>query len=265
MYFADAWPENKRKLLDDPSAESLEMPDVENHPVFEDLLRQMDIIEREWGRIEGELNYQGVLNTAFRLRGEQIFVDMSEAPNRAHRVLSVVCETMIRLADAVYARQARGGVRKDYFVTSNCVVNMISEAHYRQFIMPYDRRLSEHYPHFGIHNCGWKVDAYAAAYSELGPLGYLDFGIQSDLDLIKRLFPGSTLAVILNPDDLLGRSRSQIEAILHRLRDRLGSCRIIVGSLDGRTDSGEILSFFHAAAAVWRTPVEQLVPQPHCG
>ena len=104
---------------------------------------------------------------------------MVTAPERAHHVLDVVCETTMRFADAVYARQARSGVTKDYFVTSNCVVNMISEEHYRQFVMPYDRRLSAHYANFGVHNCGWKVDAYAKAYSEIRELGYLDFGIQS--------------------------------------------------------------------------------------
>jgi hypothetical protein len=265
VYSSEAWPENGRKLLDDASAEALEAPDVQAHPVYEDLMRQMELIEREWGKVEGELNYQGVLNTAFRLRGEQIFVDMSVAPRRAHRVLAAVCETMIRLADAVYARQAASGVGRDYFVTSNCVVNMISEAHYRQFIQPYDRKLSEHYPHFGIHNCGWKVDTYAAAYAEINPLGYLDFGIQSDLPLIKHLFPEATLTVILNPDDVLGRGPGEIESTLRHLRETLGRCRIIVGSLDGRTASSEIVSFFDTAAAVWRTSPEQLVPQPHFG
>ena len=51
-----------------------------------------------------------MLNTAFRLRGEQIFTDMVAAPERAHHVLDVVCRTTMRFADAVYARQARSGV-----------------------------------------------------------------------------------------------------------------------------------------------------------
>ena len=66
------------------------LPDIESHPLFIDIMRQADIIEREWGPVEGELNYQGVLNTAFRLRGESIFTDMVAAPDRARRVLEVV-------------------------------------------------------------------------------------------------------------------------------------------------------------------------------
>ena len=264
-YARDAWPENRRSLLDDAAADALQAPDFASGPLFADLMRQMDEIEREWGAVDGELNYQGVLNTAFRLRGEAIFMDMAAAPERARHVLDVVCDTTMRFADAVYARQARTGVVKDYFVTSNCVVNMISEAHYREFVMPFDRRLSGHYPQFGIHNCGWKVDAYAKAYSEIRPLGYLDFGIQSDLESLRRLFPRTTLTAILNPDDVIGRGREEVRRTLESLRATLGVCRIIIGSLDGRTRSEEVTSFFDAASAVWRVPVESLVPRPHFG
>jgi Uroporphyrinogen decarboxylase (URO-D) len=265
VYSGAAWPENRRVLLDDAAAEALEAPDLESGPIFADLMGQMDEIQREWGGIDGELNYQGVLNTAFRLRGEQIFTDMACAPERAHHVLRVVCETTMRFADAVYARQARSGVVKDYFVTSNCVVNMISEDHYREFVMPYDRMLSNHYPSFGVHNCGWKVDAYAKAYAEIRPLGYLDFGIQSDLDALKRLFPKTVLSVILNPDDVIGRSPAYVRHTLERLRGSLGACRIILGSLDGRTPSSEVSAFFDSTAEVWGVPLQSLVPRPHFG
>ena len=175
MYSRGGWPENNRHLLDDDAADSLQVPAFESGKFFQDLMKQMDAIQGEWGAIDGELNYQGVLNTAFRLRGEQIFTDMVTAPERAHHVLDVVCRTTMRFADAVYARQAASGVVKDYFVTSNCVVNMISEEHYRIFVMPYDKKLSAHYAHFGVHNCGWKVDSYAKAYSEIRVAGLPGF------------------------------------------------------------------------------------------
>ena len=265
MYSREGWPENRRRLVDDAAADSLQMPDFQSSPFFSGLMRQMDEIEKKWGAIEGELNYQGVLNTAFRLRGEQIFTDMVAAPERAHHVLDIVCRTTMLFADAVYARQARSGVRKDYFVTSNCVVNMISEPHYREFVMPYDRKLSKHYAHFGVHNCGWKVDAYARAYSEIRALGYLDFGIQSNLDSLKKLFPDTILTVILNPDDVIYRPPSDVRGTLEKLRDSLGRCRIVLGSLDGRTTSSVVEGFFRAAAEVWGVQAEQLVPRAHFG
>jgi hypothetical protein len=265
IYSAAAWPENARILLDDAAADSLEPVDAASTPLFEDLARQMDEIEREWGRVDGELNYQGVLNTAFRLRGEKIFLDMLSAPERAHRVLDAVCRTTIGFADAVYERQARSGVVKDYFVTSNCVVNMISEQHYRRFVMPYDRMLAGHFACFGVHNCGWTVDAYARAYSEIGPLGYLDFGIASDLASLRTLFPHTVLTVILNPEDVIGRPQADVRRSLEKLRDKLGTCRILLGSLDAGTPSAEVSAFFDSTASAWGVPVESLVPGAHFG
>lgn len=259
------WPENHKAPLSDEQSSALQVPVLEEHPAVQDVLRQIEQIEREWGTADGELNYQGVLNTAFRLRGEQIFVDMVQDPPRAHRVLEVVCDTMIALAQIVYARQARAGLRKDYFVTSNCVVNMISEEHYRQFVLPYDRKLARRFPLFGVHNCGWNVDAYAAAYAELGTLEYLDFGIQSDLDRLRRLFPNATLTPILNPEDVIGRSPEQVRATLRRLKGSLGDCRIILGTLDSGTRAEEVLAFFREASALWRVPLPELAPRFHCG
>jgi hypothetical protein len=243
----------------------LRVPDLENHPLVADLLRQIELLEREWGEVDGELDYQGVLNTAFRLRGEQLFVDLVQEPRRAHHVLGVVCDTMIALARLVYGRQARCGVHKDYFVTSNCVVNMISGEHYRRFVMPLDRRLAAGFALFGVHNCGWNVDAYADAYAGLGRLDYLDFGTASDLGRLRALFPGATLTPILNPEEVIGRSRAEVRSLLRRLQESLGECRIILGSLDSRTRAEEVRAFFQEAAAVWRLPVEELVPKPHCG
>jgi hypothetical protein len=251
--------------LGDAAAAALRLPDLPGHPLVADLLRQIDLIEREWGEVDGELNFQGVLNTAFRLRGEQLFVDLVQEPERAHHVLGAVCDTMIALARLVYDRQAKTGVRKDYFVTSNCVVNMISEEHYRRFVMPYDRKLAGSFSLFGVHNCGWNVDAYAAAYAGLGALEYLDFGIASDCSRLRALFPATTLTPILNPEEVIGRGPQEVRDILRRLRESLGDCRIILGSLDSRTRPEEVNSFFREAAALWELPPEELVPQPHCG
>jgi hypothetical protein len=259
------WPENTGKPIDDHAADAIEVPDFYNDPVFIKIMEQMDFIGKEWGEVDGELNYQGVLNTAYRIRGEKIFTDMLLFPERAHRVLSVVCETMIQVADAVYAQQKMTGVYKDYFVTSNCVVNMISGESYREYILPYDRKISEHFQNFGVHNCGWNVDAYAQSYTEIGSLGYLDFGIDSDLARIKDLFPETILTVILNPDDIIGKDNNELRELLIRLYETLGKCRILAGSLDNSTPSSVVTSLFDITADVWGLPINALVPHPHCG
>ena len=125
--------------------------------------------------------------------------------------------------------------------------------------------LSDHWPHFGIHNCGWTVDAYAEPYAEIREIEYLDFGIRSDLARLRALFPRAVLTLILNPDDVLGKSPADLRAMLERVAAALGSCRIIVGSLDTRTPPQTVEGFFDAVAEVWNCPVPQLVPRAHFG
>lgn len=260
QYHAETWPNHRPRPLTDTEAASLMVPDFRRAPVFEDLLRQMDLIARTWGPITGELNFQGVLNTAFRLRGEELFVDMALAPARAHRVLNVVFETMLAVIDAVYARQAQSGVVRDFFVTANCVVNMISPEQYREFVMPYDRRLAAHFPLFGIHNCAWRVDPYAAAYAEVHELSYLDFGFNSDFALLKRLFPRTALCAMYSPVALANDCEATMRAELQRLHDALGRCKIIVGDIEADTPPERLLAFYRIAADVWGLPIEALVP-----
>ena len=259
-YHADAWPDQRCRFLTDQEVDALEGPDFRRAPVFENLIRQMDRIAEKWGAITGALNYQGVLNTAFRLRGQDLFVDMALAPARAHQLLAVVCETMLGVIDAVYSRQTRSGVVRDFFVTANCVVNMISPEHYREFVMPYDRKLAAHFPLFGIHNCAWRVDPYAAAYAELRELSYLDFGFNSDFALLKRLFPRTTLSAMYSPVALAHDSEATVRAELQRLHDAVGRCRIIVADIEAGTPQERLLAFFRIAADVWGTPVNALVP-----
>ncbi|MBI3986909.1 MAG: hypothetical protein HY343_08325 [Lentisphaerae bacterium] len=298
LFFPDNWPANHGATLTDGQVDRLEVPDFRASAVFQDLERQCELIRKEWGRIPGELNYQGVLNTAFRLRGEELFVDMLTAPERAHRLLNVVGETMLRVIDAVYAIQAASGVTHDFFVTANCVVNMISEKQYREFVMPQDRKLSAHFPHFGIHNCAWRVDDYARAYSEIRThgkdghdgawpsnnqekrlsstlegrassrpsgvlheaLGYLDFGLESDLKRLRSLFPNTTLSVMVTPFELAGKPLETLRRDLVRVREELGACRIVLADIEAGTPPERLVAFFRLASEVWQTPVEALLP-----
>lgn len=261
LYYSDNWPVNPPRSLSADEVENLEAPSFQTTPVFEDLMRQMEIIEKEWGSVPGELNYQGVLNTAFRLRGEEIFVDMVERPAPAHHLLNVVCDTMIRVIDAVHTRQRQSGVNKNAFVTANCVVNMISSEMYREYVMPYDKRLSDHFELFGIHNCAWRVDPYAQAYSEIRALGYLDFGLDSDLAMLKRAFPCTTLSAMYSPVDLARKSVEDIRADLARLYDSIGRCKIIVADIEAGTPNQRIRDFYRLVSNIWNIPPEALVPQ----
>lgn len=261
LFRKNDWPDNRGRALSDEEVEELVMPDFASHPVFRDIIRQIGVNRKRWGRDEGVLNYQGVLNTAFRLRGENVFLDMIDAPKRAHRLLSTVCDTTMAVVDAVYAEQKKGGVSRNYFVTSNCVVNMISGEQYEHFVLPYDNLLSEHYELFGIHNCGWSVDEYVDAYRKIPNMGYLDFGIESDFKRIKKTFgEGTTLCPIFNPSDFSNRSDGEIVGILESIHRDIGDCQIILGGLDDTVHVQTVVDFFEHVANIWNVPKETLPP-----
>ncbi|MCP4376599.1 MAG: hypothetical protein GY794_10560, partial [bacterium] len=79
-YAPDRWPALAPKHLSVQKIESLRADSMLEAPVVAELFRQMDIIEQEWGMIHGYMSWQGVLNNAFNIRGQEIFVDMVERP-----------------------------------------------------------------------------------------------------------------------------------------------------------------------------------------
>ena len=244
-----------------PDGEIGPVLDVEAAPVMKDILRQMAEIGRRGEKPDGVLNLQGVLNTAFRIRGQDIFVDMLEDPDKARRILGIVCDAMIATADAVYSRQRPLGLERNHFVTSNCTVNMLSRALYREFILPFDIALSRHYEYFGIHNCGWSVAEYVEAYGEIGDLAYLDFGIASDFAKIREVFPGpTTLAPIFNPTDFKSLGEGGIRRALEGLKDEIGPCQIILGGFGAEFDAERIIWFYRAVSEIWGVPTASLIP-----
>jgi hypothetical protein len=256
-YYRDNWPAAQHAFLTDAQAARLEPPLLENAPVFVQILEQMDVIERAFGRIEGYLNWQGVLNTAFRLRGAAIFTDVLMNPGLARHVFEIVTETMIatvcrRLTNCgmkrVYARQQQSGVVVRHATVSNCVVNMVSPDLYREFLFPCDQKIAEAFDAFGVHNCAWNVDPYVEDYARLPKLGYIDMGLNSDLERARRLCPDARRAVMYSPKDLATRSLEQIETDMVRIRRELGPCDIVMADIDPEIPDARVLAFAELAA-----------------
>jgi hypothetical protein len=226
LYFPDKWPAAHGVPLSDEEAVRLNPPDLNANPFFQGILEQMERIEKLTGTIRGFLNWQGVLNTAFRLRGQQIFIDMIEDPGLASHVFECVAQTMIEGMRLVYQRQGRSGSSHNFASISNCVVNMISPALYRERLLPFDSRVGSAFPVFGIHNCAWKVDPYLEAYREIPRLAYLDMGLESDLPRIRKMFPEARRNVLITSMYLGSRSDAEIREDFERIARDLAPCDV---------------------------------------
>jgi len=249
-YYADNWPAALPHYLNDDEIRKLKVPELSSTPVFSELMSQMDAVERLSGEIHGYVNWQGVLNNALRIRGPEILADLMTDPSLAHHVFEVVTETMIAGMKAVYERQRRSGVVVRHATLSNCTVNLVSGDAYKEHLLPYDRRISDAFEHFGIHNCAWNVDPYIESYAGIRRLGYVDMGIESDLARAKELCPEARRAVMYTPKDLATKTAGELETDLRRIHRELGPCDVVMADIDHEISDARVLEFARLAETV---------------
>ncbi len=237
----DRWPTCEPAYLSDEQADRLEPPDLDRNEFFARLMEQLDRIAESEGRIEGYINWQGVLNNAHRLRGERLFTDLHDAPGRCRRLFACVADTMLEAARRVFARQRRSGVERSFFTVSNCLINMVSPRQYAELLLPEDRRIAGRFAAIGIHNCAWNATPYLEAYAEVPKVGYLDMGVGSDLQRARARFPAARRALMYTPMDLARKPLSEVHADLLRVAADYGPCDIVLADIDAGVPDARVL------------------------
>jgi len=235
VYSPDGWPDCERRYLGDEEVDRLEPPDLDGNPFFRDLMAQVEWIAASEGRIEGFINWQGCLNNAHRLRGEALLRDMIDAPDRCRRLFECVCETMIEGARRLHVRQRESGVEVGFFTVSNCLVNLVSPRHYREFLLPCDQRIAKAFACIGIHNCAWNANPYMDDYAAVPFLGYIDMGLDSDLGRARRTFPRARRAIMYTPMDLANKPEDEIRADLDRIAAEYAPGDVVFPDIDSGT------------------------------
>jgi len=241
VYAPDNWPATEHRYLSDEQADRLNPPDLDRSPVFAELMEQVDWIERENGAVEGFVNWQGVLNNAFRLRGEKIFADMALEPQRALHVFECVAATMEQGVRRLYARQRARGVAYEHFTVSNCLVNMVSPAAYENLLLGFDVCFATAYGLIGVHNCAWDATPYLGAYSRIPNAGYIDMGLESDLKQARKLFPQARRAIMYKPTDLARKSVAELRADLERAARDYGPCDVVFADIEADVPDRRVL------------------------
>ncbi|MFA6507401.1 MAG: hypothetical protein WCT14_14980, partial [Treponemataceae bacterium] len=196
------------------------------------LFAQMDEIRKRWGPIHGYLNYQGILNIALKLRGNDLFTDLFDDPEFAKALFDHVAYTIGSLSKTVQARQRESGFNIDLLSMSNCVMSMVSPDQYEEFVLPLDKRLSVEYPRFGVHTCNWIIDPYVDKLRKIKRMDYIDTGLGSDLTRVKALFPDTRRAVLYTPGDAESKSLSEIAADLGRIAREYAPCDIVLADVE---------------------------------
>lgn len=240
-YSPDKWPVAAGEHLTDEKAAALAVPDVVNHPCFHAIIRQVEAARKLTGEARGFLNWQGVLNTAFKLRGEQIFIDLIADPALANHILQTVAETMIRGVKALYKVQKELGTEYDFGSVANCTVNMISGEHYRDFVLPHDLSIRRAFGAFAVHNCAWNATPYLEHQSSIPGLGYIDMGIETDLARARRLVPDARRNLLYRSADLKRKSREALRTDFERIAREFAPCDVGLPDIEADVPDEKII------------------------
>jgi hypothetical protein len=240
IYSENNWPNCAHQPLSDAEMKALVPPDLDCNPFFQNLVKQLDWIQKDQGKVIGFINWQGVLNNAQRLRGEQLFIDMFIDPEAVLHLMDCVCTTMIDAIKWLHKLQKLGNVEYQFFTVSNCLVNMISPEQYEEFVLPFDMKIAQEFDLLGIHNCAWNADPYVEHYAKISNLGYIDMGIHSNLAKSKELFPDARRAIMYTPMDLNSKPIDQIKEDMDRISRLYAPCDIVIADIEEGTPDEKV-------------------------
>lgn len=210
--------------------EALQKPDFHTTWPMNVLIEQMDALEAKWGYLVGDMNTDGLLNAAYHLYGQQLFIDFYTAPERVRRLLAIIGELIVDVA--LYLRERTGAcsiavnrmverVDPALFFHANCSVQMISPKSYREFHLEVEQKMAARIQPYGIHHCGDNLHKVAPIYAEL-PLTMVDVGWGSDVTAVQQSLPHTFLNLRLNPVRMLQATPQEIAADTENLLQAAG-------------------------------------------
>ncbi|RPI20933.1 MAG: hypothetical protein EHM61_25960 [Acidobacteria bacterium] len=229
----------------------LRVPDLESTWPMKQLLEHSQELSREFGYVLGDLNTDGVLNTALCLRGQQLFLDLYDDPDLACHLFSVVAETIAQLAERIRSVTGSSSISVNrsivnvdprIFVHANCSLQMISPHLYEKYLLPYEKLLAGRLTPYGVHHCGSNFEAFADYYRQLNGV-FFDVGWGSDIAAARAALPDAFLNLRLSPMRMLSEKPDAIREDVRRMikasgaPDRTGVCCI---NMDYGTPDGNV-------------------------
>jgi hypothetical protein len=245
---------------------ALRPPRLENTWPMNQLMAQMDELQKEFGYVVGDFNTGGILNTSLELRGQALFTDLLEDEELVRHLFTLVAGTQTLVAEYVRSRTGTNSVATNRSIlnvdprislTSNCTVQMVSPATYERTIFPFECAMSERLRPYGIHHCGNNLQMFAKLYAKAGVV-FCDVGCGSDVARCCRLLPDAFLNLRMDPVRMLqetaetiGNDTQKLLAAAARAR-KVGLCCI---NMDHGTPDENVFAMFQSARS-WRLPAE---------
>ncbi len=194
-------------------------------PAYKKLESLAEGLRTRHGGLVGDLNWGGVLNVALDLRGQALFCDFLDQPEKVRQFLSgiatVIKQLAMSLADltgttSISVNRLVRHFTEPVFLHSECSHTMISVRDYERFLMPFDVAWSGRRP-FGIHYCGSDPHRYAETFARLPHLDFLDVGWGGNVAELRRHLPNTFLNIRYSPVEIVRQSPEEIRATIRRL------------------------------------------------
>ena len=220
VYQPDNSPQVVCRNLSAEDLDEVRVPEMDSDPVWARTQRQIDGLLKDYGRVETYINLQGIQNIALDLMGQELYIAYYTDPDEMNDLLRKITDLSVEIGRRFYAlsRDISGGVTgivrqvmPENYLTSNCSVEMVSNACYEEFLLPHDRRLAETFPCFGIHHCGPNMETVIDGYLRVPNLRFLEIGAGSDLEAVAKAVGDRDIRCCIRYSPVALKSDSQEE------------------------------------------------------
>ena len=255
IFTPDAAPQPKPIHLTMAQIEELQKPDFSQMWPMKQIIADMDVLEAQYGYVVGDLNTDGLLNAAYHLYGQQLFLDFYQAPQRVGRLLDIIAELIVDVALTIRERTGSSSISVNrmvdhvdpaLFLHANCSVQMISPDSYHEIQFPVEQKMAERIQPFGIHHCGSNLHRIAHVYAKL-PAIFYDVGWGSDVAQCREKLPDAFLNLRLNPVRMLQCTPREIAEDTEKLlmaAGPLGQVGMCCINMDDGTPDDNIFAMF---------------------
>jgi hypothetical protein len=192
-------------------------------------------------------NLGSVINTAFSLQGQQLFLDYAANPETVGRLYGNITRLMLLCLDRF--PKVDGWPLTDIFL-GNCTVSMISPRQYAALNEAEDRRLMEYARSVGarfmIHQDS-DVNPHLEDYARFEHASGFDFGQDTDFEKLSRLCPKVGVNCILFPSWVKSHPLPEIREELRRLMQlgkRFPAFSFTLLEVDTMLDGEQIFAFY---------------------
>lgn len=259
IYEKDNSPQVICRNLDEDTIEQVEVPNLDESPVWQRTEKQIDYLLEHYGYVEPCVNLMGIQNVAMDLMGQELLMAYYSAPEEADELLSKVTKLSMEVGKRFKAlsKDISGGVTAiirqtvpEAYLTSNCTVEMISNELYESFLLKYDQMLADALGAFGVHHCGGTMEHVVEGYSKIKGLAFAEVGAGSDMKAVRAGLPGVFINARYSPVRLAGASREEIfeevQALVQDGRDEAERVSVSCAGIDKDVPDEQIGWFLEA-------------------